>query len=409
MVSGRRLLRHALDPASQRRSLFQFRHLEAAVALAENEVKTKKDGHSESKRRFLAALASGAVAAPALFSESGTQAATIPPFEVRLAPKYYPKPDHVPEIALAGKVAVITGASRGIGLAVGLALEAIGAQVIGTSRTPTDYPGHPFPLLTLDLANPASIQDFVATVSGCPEVQGAGGIDILVNNAGRAVVGGVIPADPNVYFAGIQTGLATLYGGHVAVTSALLPALSARSASGYARVLFTTSVQSYTDGGGDVGLTYGHTYTASKRALLAYANALRRILDVSGLAIKVSTLNPLWISTDIASGTRPVFLQPVDAGGNAIGDPDFQFVLDSFRALVAGGLPPSYAAQAYLQLLAATDPDANVLVGSAVEPYASQGGTAAALEILTSEMRQSALSWVAGPTRSTSIASPPLP
>ena len=357
----------------------------------------KKNGHSESKRRFLAGLASSAVVAPAILSESRAQAATPPPFEVRLAPKYYPKPNHVPEINLAGKIAVITGASRGIGLAVGLALQAIGVQVIGTSRTPTIYPGHPFPLLTLDLADPASIKGFVATVLGRPEVQSAGGIDILVNNAGRAVVGGVIPVDLNIYFAGIQTGLATLYGGHVAVTSALLQALAARSASGYARILFTTSFQAYIDGGSDIGLTYGHNYTASKRALLAYANSLRKILDAAGSGIKVATLNPLWVNTDIASGTRPIFLQPVDVNGNAIGDPNFRLVLDAFRALVANGLLTSYAAQAYVQLLTATSPEANVLVGSDVEPYASQGQTDTALAILTNEMRQSAVPWVAGP------------
>jgi NAD(P)-dependent dehydrogenase (short-subunit alcohol dehydrogenase family) len=361
------------------------------------EMTMKKRGHSPSKRRFLAALASSAVAAPALLAESRARAATIRPFEVRLAPKYYPKPDHVPEITLAGKVAVISGASRGIGLAVGLALQAIGVQVIGTSRTPASYPGHAFPLVTLDLEHPASIQAFIATVLGHPAVQSAGGIDILVNSAGRAVVGGVIPVDPNIYFAGLQTALATLYGGHVAVTSGLLPALAARSASGYARILFTTSVQSYTDGGGDVGNTFGHGYIGGKRALLAYANALRTILRASGFPIKVSTLNALWMNTDIATGTRPIFLQPVDANGNAVGDPNFQSVLDAFRGLVANGLPTSYAAQAYVQLLTATSPAANVLVGSSVEPYASQGQTEMALSILTSEMRQSALPWVAGP------------
>jgi short-subunit dehydrogenase len=153
------------------------------------------------------------------------------------------------------------------------------------------------------------------------------------------------------------------------------------------------------DCGGDLGHTYAHNYNASKRALLAYANALRRILDGSGSAIKVSTLNPLWINTDIASGTRPIFLQPVDANGNAIGDPNFQLVLNAARALVTNGLPASYAAQAYVQLLTATSPEANVLVGSDVEPYASQGETDAALAILTNEMRQSALPWVAGPKR----------
>jgi NAD(P)-dependent dehydrogenase (short-subunit alcohol dehydrogenase family) len=361
------------------------------------EKKMKKNTHSESRRRFVGALASGGLVAPALLTDNLARAATAPPFEVRLAPKYYPTPYHVPEISLAGKVAIITGASRGIGLAVGLALQAQGVLVVGTSRTPAAYSGHPFPLLDLDLVDPASIQGFVAAVLGRPEVQGAGGIDILVNNAGRGVVGGVIPVDPSLYFAGIQSALATLYGGHVAVTGALLQALAARSSSGYSRILFTTSVQAYIDGGGDLGITYGHGYTAAKRALLSYANALRRILDASRIAIKVSTLNPLWVNTHIATGTRPIFLQPVDSNGNAVGEPNFQLVIDAFRALVANGLPASYAAQAYVQLLTASDPVANVVVGSDLEPYASQGGTQLLITILKNEMRQSAVPWVAGP------------
>lgn len=358
-----------------------------------------KNTNSESRRNFIAALATSGVAATGLLNVTSARAATIPPFEVRPAPKFFPKSSYVPEIGLAGKVAVITGASRGIGLAVGLALQVLGVQVIGTSRTPAAYPGHPFPLLNLDLGDAASIQGFVATLFGRPEVQGVGGVDILVNNAGRGVIGGVIPVDPNLYFAGIQTGLATLYGGHVAVTSALLPALAARSAGGYARIMFTASVQAYIDGSGDLGITFGHGYTASKRALLSYANALRRILNASGSAIKVSTLNPLWVATDIASGTRPIFLQPVDANGNSVGDPNFQLVLDAFRALVANGLPTSFAAQAYVQLLTATMPEANVVVGSDVEPYASQGGSELLITILNNEMPQSAVPWVAGPKK----------
>lgn len=358
-----------------------------------------KNIHLESRRHFLGALASSGIVATGLLNVKSANAATIPPFEVRPAPKYYPKPGFVPEINLGGKVAVITGASRGIGRAVGRALQTLGVQIIGTSRTPADYPGHPFPLISLDLGNQASIQGFVAALLSRPEVQAAGGIDILVNNAGRSVVGSVIPVDPNMYFAGIQTGLATLYGGHVAVTSALLPALAARAVSGYARIMFTTSVQAYIDGSGDLGLTFGHGYTASKRALLSYANALRRILNAAGSAINVSTLNPLWVATDIASGTRPIFLQPVDADGNAINDANFQSVLDAFRALVANGLPTSFAAQAYVQLLSATSPEPNVVVGSDVEPYASESGAELLKTVLNNEMPQSAVPWVAGPKK----------
>jgi len=357
--------------------------------------------HSKSKRRFLAALAGGAVATPALFSQSLAQAATIPPFEARLAPKYYPKPDHVSEIDLAGKVAVITGASRGIGLATGLALQALGVQVIGTSRTPQDYPGHPFPLIALELEDAASIQAFVSTVLSCREVQNNGGIDILVNNAGRYVFGGVIPtaAAPELYFSGIQSALAALYAGHIAVTSSLLQSVAARAASGYGRILFTTSVAAYIAGGVDVSTSFLHSYVSGKRALLAYANSLRNILDLAGMGIKVSTVNPFGVNTDLPKGTRPIFLQPVDADGNAIGDADFQYVLDAFRALHANALPPSYAAQAYVQLLTSISPEVNVAMASDVEPYATQAGNDLIVGILTNEMKQSALPWVAGPSQ----------
>lgn len=72
-------------------------------------------------------------------------------------------------------------------------------------------------------------------------------------------------------------------------------------------------------------------------------------------------------------------------------------MIDTARALFANGMPTSYAAQAYVQLLTATDPEANVVVGSEVEPYASQGATGYFLALLTHEMRQSAVPWVAGP------------
>ena len=360
-------------------------------------IKTNKV--SESKRRSIAALASGGIAAPALLASNLANAATAPVFEARMAPKLYPKNDHVSEIDLTGKVAVITGASRGIGLAVGQALKALGVQVIGTSRTPTDYPGHPFPLLTLDLADPASIQSFAAAVSTRPEVQTQGGIDILVNNAGRTVLGGIIPVDPTMYFSGIQTGLATLYGGHIAVTSALLQLVAARAASGYARILFTTSVQSYSNGGVEPALSYIHNYNSSKRALLAYANSLRTILNVSGVGIKVSTLNPLWVNTDLMKGNRAIYLQPADANGNAINDPIFQSVIDLGRQYLANGLPASFAAKAWEQLLTSENPEANVVVGSDEEPYASQGQTKETLALFMQETKESAFPWKAGPVQ----------
>ena len=56
------------------------------------------------------------------------------------------------------KVIFITGASSGLGKAVGLFLHNKGFRVFGTSRTPGNYPDFPFPLLEVDVRNPGSIQ-----------------------------------------------------------------------------------------------------------------------------------------------------------------------------------------------------------------------------------------------------------
>jgi NAD(P)-dependent dehydrogenase (short-subunit alcohol dehydrogenase family) len=78
---------------------------------------------------------------------------------------------------LQGKVAVITGASRGIGYAIALAFARQGAHVVGASRTP---PPAPFPgeFVATDVSNPAAVARlFEQTIAL------HGGLDVLVNNA----------------------------------------------------------------------------------------------------------------------------------------------------------------------------------------------------------------------------------
>lgn len=351
---------------------------------------------SITKRRLLAGLIASGAVAYALPAASSAKAAA-PPFQVRANPKFYPKDCFVPAVSLAGKVAVITGASRGIGLATGLALQSAGVTVIGTSRQPSAYPGHPFPLLPLELSDPASIAAFLLMVQAQPEVDGNGGIDMLLNNAGRFALGGVIPIDSDAFFGGIQLASATLYGGHVAVTSGLLNAVAARAAAGYGRIIFTTSAAAYGVGGSEPGSSYYHSYTAGKRSLLAYANCLRGLVDAAQIGIRISTVNPPPVDTDLALGARPIFLQPVDGDGNAPYDPPFQAFLTAVRASIANGLPASFAAQAFLQLLMSADPEPNIAVGSEAAPYSIQGQNDYVAAISLAEMQQSAYPWVAGP------------
>ena len=81
--------------------------------------------------------------------------------------------------ALAGRIAVVTGASRGIGAAVAATLASEGARVVRLSRTLTDRRGPDFLDLPCDVGDAArvsAVADLVRSTWGAP--------DILVNNAG---------------------------------------------------------------------------------------------------------------------------------------------------------------------------------------------------------------------------------
>src|SRR6266576_6634745 len=89
--------------------------------------------------------------------------------DVAIAPRYCPLNHFRPEIELTGKLAVITGASRGNGRAVGEALTALGVDVIGTSRDPACVPNPPaYPLLALDITDAGSVYAFVAALQAHP-------------------------------------------------------------------------------------------------------------------------------------------------------------------------------------------------------------------------------------------------
>lgn len=92
---------------------------------------------------------------------------------------------HGSSIRLDGKVAVVTGASRGIGEASARALDAAGAQVVLTGRTTADLEDvaaelqHDPVVLTADLAPAGAGTDLARRI-----LSDVGGVDVLVNNAG---------------------------------------------------------------------------------------------------------------------------------------------------------------------------------------------------------------------------------
>jgi NAD(P)-dependent dehydrogenase (short-subunit alcohol dehydrogenase family) len=89
------------------------------------------------------------------------------------------------DLGLSGRVAVVTGASKGIGLAVARTLADEGAYVVAASRTPADVKAAH---VAVDLMDPQAPERVIARA-----VEEFGGVDILVNNAGGPPPGVTLP------------------------------------------------------------------------------------------------------------------------------------------------------------------------------------------------------------------------
>src|ERR1044071_2384365 len=83
---------------------------------------------------------------------------------------------------LTGKIALVTGASSGIGEATAQRLVTAGYTVYGTSRRPAAAGRRLFEILSLDVTSDESVEAVIADV-----MRSAGRIDLLVNNAGFSI------------------------------------------------------------------------------------------------------------------------------------------------------------------------------------------------------------------------------
>ncbi len=329
-------------------------------------------------------LAAGAGYLAAAGLPSGLEATAAAAPTVTLHPNFYPLADFTPAIDLAGKVAVITGASSGIGRATGEALAAHGVHVIGSSRDAASVHRPPkFPLLDLDIADAKSAAAFVKKLRR--RVGQKGRVDIVINNAGRGIVGNPVPpaSGASRYFEQLDLGIRTDYSGHVMMTERLRPFLPAR---GYARVYFTVSIDAYSVSTNAMALFHG--YTSMKRALLAFANAWWSQLRQAHSHIGVATVNPYLVDTRFPDN---VLLLERPRPGSALAA-----YVQALKRSFAGSLPPSLVGQAYLQLLSSAQPPVNVAAGSAAEPYASRGTNSLFALELQVENAQAAIRFEAG-------------
>ena len=189
---------------------------------------------------------------------------------------------------LENQVALITGASRGIGNAIALALGAAGARIIGTATgaegaarlgealSSHGYNGRG---AVLDAADPASIDALMAQLDQAGEVP-----TILVNNAAITRDTLLLRMKPEDWDAVIATNLTAVYRLSKACVRHMMKARSGR-------IVNLTSVVGLTGNPGQAN------YAAAKAGILGFTKSLARELGSRG--ITVNAVAPGFIDTDM--------------------------------------------------------------------------------------------------------------
>jgi 2-deoxy-D-gluconate 3-dehydrogenase len=195
---------------------------------------------------------------------------------------------------LDGKVALVTGANRGLGQAIAVGLAEAGADVAGLNRSPDDggtgdliaAAGRRYHHIALDLGA-ASVADLKAAVAQV--VEALGGLDILVNNAGiirRAPLPDFSEAD---WDAVLQVNLkAAFFLAQAAGTHMI--------ASGGGKIINIASMLSYQG-----GITVP-AYTASKHAIAGVTKALAN--ELAPHNVNVNAIAPGYMATDNTAPLR---------------------------------------------------------------------------------------------------------
>ncbi|GAB2693643.1 3-ketoacyl-ACP reductase [Mucilaginibacter koreensis] len=208
---------------------------------------------------------------------------------------------------LKGKTALITGAGKGIGKALAIALANEGVNIALMARTEADLQqvaaevkkaGIQTAIATADVADINAVNTAVASLK-----QQLGNIDILVNNAGTAAFGGFLELEPEVWENIIKVNLLGVY----YVTRAVLPEMIERKSGDVINISSTA---------GQRGAPVTSAYTASKAGLIGLSESLMQ--EVRKHNIRVTSYTPSTIATDLAvdlkltDGNPDKVMQPED-------------------------------------------------------------------------------------------------
>lgn len=188
-------------------------------------------------------------------------------------------------MSFEGKIALVTGASRGIGKAIALTLIARGATVIGTATSEkgaeaiTAYLDGKGKGLALNVTDTASIEETLTKIR-----EEFGEIDILINNAGITRDNLLMRMKEDEWQDIIDTNLSSVY----RLSKSLLRAMMKKRCG---RIISIASVVGVM---GNAGQT---NYAAAKAGLIGFSKSLAR--EVASRGITVNVVAPGFIETDM--------------------------------------------------------------------------------------------------------------
>lgn len=186
---------------------------------------------------------------------------------------------------MQGKIALVTGATRGIGRAIAEELSAKGAFVIGTATSEkgaesiSAYLGEKGKGLVLNVADAQSIDAMLAQIKA-----DFGDIDILVNNAGITRDNLLMRMKDEEWFDILQTNLTSVF--HL--SKAMLRSMMKKR---FGRIITIGSVV------GSMGNPGQANYCAAKAGLIGFSKALAK--EVASRGITVNVVAPGFIATDM--------------------------------------------------------------------------------------------------------------
>ncbi len=231
----------------------------------------------------------------------------------------------------AGKLAVVTGATGGLGYQTAMRLAQAGAEVVLTGRNEAKgreavskirnrFPDADISFEALDLANLASVAGFARAFATAHA-----SLDLLINNAGvMALPTRQTTAD------GFEMQLGTNYLGHYALTAQLLPLLRGAHQPrvvNLSSIAHRTGFIQFSDLQGERFYSPWKAYNQSKLAMLMFALELQRRSDAAGWNLMSNASHPGWARTDLfANGpgfgllslasqfAAPLFSQSAESG-----------------------------------------------------------------------------------------------